>query len=54
VYKKLFGCEPTGMHTSRGDVDALARIVFHDKFKDAILLKAKQLRDFTGRQAVLT
>jgi DNA polymerase III alpha subunit (gram-positive type) len=57
VYKMLFGAEPTGQHTSEGDVEALRRIVEHESMVQLVSASAKQLYDLSGqhlRRAVTT
>ena len=56
VYGTLFGEQPPleGQHTSQGDVDALRRIVAHEKFRGVVSASARRLRDLTGQKMAAT
>jgi hypothetical protein len=41
VYEALFGAPPSGQHSARGDVDALAAMVNHDRLREVVAATAR-------------
>jgi hypothetical protein len=51
VYRYMFGAEPPmeAQHTSRGDVDALVRIVQDKRVRATVSASARLLHDISGQ-----
>ena len=49
VYQHLFGVQPTGQHSSLGDVEALAKIAQHPRFVKEVAASAKAMAPLDGR-----